>query len=51
MLADVRSIHVLSHQVPELLSQADLTLAALHGGFDGESFEAESEHLVVRAGR
>lgn len=51
IVATICSRYLRSDQVPELLQQANLTLAALHGGFRGESFQPECEHLVVRATR
>lgn len=51
IVATICSRYLLSHQVPGLLQHAGLSLAALHGGFHGESFEPDCEHLVVRASR
>lgn len=38
-----------AQEVPQLLADAGLTLRALHGGFNRESFDDDSEHLVIRA--
>ena len=51
IVATLHSRYLLSHQVPELLSQAGLTLAALHGNFDEEPYHYESDYLIVRATR
>ena len=51
IVATIRSRYLLSCQIPELLSQAGLTLAAFHGGFDQSPFHPESDFFVVRATR
>ena len=51
IIAILRSRYLLSQQVPDLLSQAGLTLAAFHGSFDQTPHYPESELFIIRATR
>ena len=49
--ATIAHRYLTSHQLPEILERAGLSIISLHGNFDSQPFNPESELLVVRAGR
>ena len=47
--ASIPQRYLVSHEVSEMLSRADLMLTGLHGDFAGSSFDVDSDNLVIQA--